>query len=72
MKRVLVVLSLAVASLAAGVTDASASTYCSLDPTLHVGVPLIKYSLNVRVLGSSVYANSNGSSTTFGGGVLIP
>jgi hypothetical protein len=59
-------------ALLAGATTASASTYCSLDPTLGIGVPLVKLSLNVNLLGSKVYASTNGSSTTFGGGLLLP
>jgi hypothetical protein len=71
-KRVLVVLAVAVASLAGGVMNVSAGSYCSLDPTVGVGVPVLKLALNVNVLGSKVYASTNGSSTTFGGGVYIP
>jgi len=70
--RVVVLLAVAIGSLMAGVTNASAGTYCSLDPTVGVGVPVLKYSLKVNVLGSNVYASSTGTSTTFGGGVLLP
>jgi len=71
-KRVLVVLAVAVASLAGGVMNVSAGSYCSLDPTVGVGVPLVKYSVVVKIAGSTVYARGTGSSTTFGGGVYIP
>jgi len=71
-KRVLVVLAVAVASLAGGVMNVSAGSYCSLDPTVGVGVPLVKYSVVVKVAGSTVYASGTSSSTTFGGGVYIP
>ena len=71
-KRVLVVLAVAVASLAGGVMNVSAGSYCSLDPTVGVGVPLVKYSVVVKVAGSTVYASGTGSSTTFGGGIYIP
>ena len=53
------------------VVNASASTYCSLDPTVGVGTP-VKYSLNVNLLGSHVYVSGTSKTTTFGGGVLIP
>ena len=72
MKRAVLVFALVVGSLVAGATNASAATYCSLDPTLKVGVPLVKLGLNVNLLGSKVYASTNGSSTTFGGGLLLP
>jgi hypothetical protein len=39
-------------------TNASAGTYCSLDPTVGVGLALAKY--------------GNSSSTILGGGVQIP
>jgi len=71
-KRVLVVLAVAVASLAGGVMNVSAGSYCSLDPTVGVGVPLVKYSVVVKVAGSTVYASGTSSSTTFGGGIYIP
>ena len=72
MKRILVVFVVVVGSLVAGATDASAGTYCSLDPTVGVGVPMTKYSATVSVLGSNVYVYGNSGSTTFGGGVYIP
>jgi len=71
-KRVLVVLAVAVASLAGGVMNVSAGSYCSLDPTVGVGIPLVKYSVVVKIAGSTVYASGTKSSTTFGGGVYIP
>ena len=72
MKRIVVVFLLVVGGLIGGATNVSAGTYCSLDPTVGVGVPVLKYSLKVNVLGSNVYASSTGTSTTFGGGVLLP
>lgn len=71
-KRVLLVLAVVVGSLAAGVTNASAGSYCSLDPTVGVGTPVVRYSLDVKVAGSTVYASGTSSSTKFGGGVYIP
>ena len=72
MKRIVLVFVFAVGSLVAGVTNASAGTYCSTDPTVGVGVPLVKYSVSATALGSDVYLYGNKSSTTFGGGVYIP
>jgi hypothetical protein len=70
MKRILVVLTLAAGMLVMGVTDVSASNYCSLDPTVNVGTP-IKYSLDVHLsllgLSAHVYASGTKKTTTFGG-----
>ena len=72
MRRLVVLVVLVVGMLFAGVTNVSAGSYCSLDPTVGVGVPLVKYSADVKVLGSTVYASGTSNSTTFGGGVYIP
>jgi len=72
MKRMVVVFVLVVGALIGGATNVSAGTYCSLDPTVGAGVPLVKYSVDVKVLGSTAYASGTGSSTTFGGGVYVP
>jgi hypothetical protein len=66
MKRVLAGFGIAVGMLLIGVVNASASTVCSIDPTLKVGTP-INYSLNVSVLGTHVYASGTSKTTTFGG-----
>ncbi len=71
-RRFLVAVGLVAGALFASAVPASAGTYCSLDPTVGVGVPLLKYSVNVTVLGSTVHASGTSSSTTFGGGVYIP
>jgi hypothetical protein len=72
MKRIFVGLALSVGMLVMGVTNASASSYCSLDPTLGIGTPLT-YSTNLTLSTSStsttVYASGTGSTTTFGGGL---
>ena len=72
MKRILLGLALSVGMLAIGVTNASASSYCSLDPTLGIGTPLT-YSTNLTLSTSStsttVYASGTSSTTTFGGGL---
>ena len=66
MKRILVAAALAFGMLVIGATSASASTLCTIDPTLGVGTPL-NYSLNVSILGTHVYASGTSSTTTFGG-----
>jgi hypothetical protein len=66
MKRILAALALAVGMLAMGITSASASTLCTIDPTIRVGTPL-HYSLNVSLLGTHVYASGTSTTTTFGG-----
>lgn len=66
MKRIVAALALAVGMLAMGITSASASTYCSIDPTVGVGTPL-HYSVYVGVLGTHVYASGTSGTTTFGG-----
>jgi hypothetical protein len=70
MKRIFLSLALAVGMLLLGVTSASASTICTIDPTLGIGTPL-KYSLNIKVLGTHVYASGTNSTTTFGGVIGI-
>jgi len=70
MKRVLAGFGIAVGMLLIGVVNASASTVCSIDPTLKVGTP-INYSLNVSVLGTHVYASGTSKTTTFGGVIGI-
>jgi len=66
MRRVLAGFGLAVGMLLMGVVNASASTICSIDPTLGVGTPL-HYSIDVKVLGTHVYASGTSKTTTFGG-----
>jgi hypothetical protein len=46
-----------------GVTSASA--YCSLDPTLGIGLP-IHTSVNVTIGSTTIYAHNNSTTTTFG------
>jgi hypothetical protein len=66
MKRILAALALAVGMVAMGVSSASASTLCTIDPTLRIGTPL-HYSINISVLGTHVYASGTSKTTTFGG-----
>jgi len=66
MKRILVAAGLAFGMLFLGATSASASTLCTIDPTLGVGTPL-HYSTSISILGTHVYASGTSSTTTFGG-----
>jgi hypothetical protein len=74
MKRVVSSVVLAGGFLLLGIVNASASGYCSLDPTLNVGTPLT-YSITVNVstslLSTNVYVYGTKKTTTFGGGVGI-
>jgi hypothetical protein len=70
MKRIFVAAALAFGMLLIGASSASASTLCTLDPTLGIGAPL-HYSINVSILGTHVYASGTSKSTTFGGVVGI-
>ena len=67
MKRILLGLSFVVGALVVGLTNASASTFCSDDPTLGVGTP-VTYSLSVSLVGGGtvVYASGTSGTTTFG------
>lgn len=75
MKRLLLGFALCLGMLASGVTSASAGGYCSLDPTVGVGLP-IRYSADIKLnlLGTSthVYASGTHRTTTFGGGIGLP
>ena len=64
MKRIVLGMALCVGMLFMGVTSVSA--YCSLDPTLGIGLP-VHTSLNVTVGSTTIYAHNNSTSTTFGG-----
>ena len=66
MKRILAAAAAAFGMLLMGATSASASSLCTVDPTVAAGTPL-HYSLNVSVLGTHVYASGTSSTTTFGG-----
>jgi len=66
MKRIFLSLALAVGMLLMGVTSASASSLCTVDPTLGVGTPL-NYSVSVSLNGTNVYASGTSTTTTFGG-----
>jgi len=66
MKRILVAAVLAFGMLLMGAISASASTICTIDPTLGVGTPL-HFSTSLSLAGTAVYANGTSSTTTFGG-----
>jgi len=66
MKRILVAAGLAFGMLLMGAVSASASTLCTIDPTLGIGTPL-HYSTSISILGTHVYASGTSSTTTFGG-----
>ncbi len=65
MKRIVLGIALCAGMLFMGVTSASA--YCSLDPTLGIGLP-VHTSLNVTIGSTTIYASNTSTTTTFGGG----
>ncbi len=65
MKRIVLGMALCAGMLFMGITSASA--YCSLDPTLGIGLP-VHTSLNVSVASTTIYASNTSKTTTFGGG----
>ena len=75
MRRLLLGFAVSAGMLAMGVTNASAGGYCSVDPTLNVGLPVnTSTTIYTSVLGIStyVYAHNNSKSTTFGGVIGLP
>ena len=64
MKRIILGMALCAGMLFMGITSASA--YCSLDPTLGIGLP-INTSLNVTIGSTTIYVHNNSTTTTFGG-----
>ena len=64
MKRIVLGMALCAGMLFMGITSASA--YCSLDPTLGIGLP-IHTSLNVTIGSTTIYASNTSTTTTFGG-----
>ncbi len=75
MKRVALGFATCAVMLAAGIVNASAAGYCSLDPTIRIGTP-VHYNLDVQLGAAStslhVYASGTSGTTTFGGGVGLP
>jgi len=75
MRRVFLGFAACAGMLVMGVTNASAGGYCSLDPTLNVGLPVYtSTTISVSLLGTStyVYAHNNSKTTTFGGVIGLP
>ena len=75
MKRIFWGLALSIGMLLAGITNAFAGGYCSLDPTVGVGLPVqyrVDVKLNVVGTSTNVYASGTQQSTTFGGGLGLP
>jgi hypothetical protein len=72
MRRILSSLVVAGGLVFMGITTASAHTFCSLDPTVGIGLPAT-YSLNLTVstfvISADVYASGTRRTTTFGGGL---
>jgi hypothetical protein len=69
MKRIVLGMALCAGMMFMGITSASA--YCSLDPTLGIGLPVhTSLNVSVSVLGASttIYASNTSKTTTFGGG----
>jgi len=75
MRRVFLGFAVCAGMLVMGVTNASAGGYCSLDPTLKVGLPIhTRVTADVSLLGTSVdlYVYNSSKTTTFGGGIGLP
>jgi len=75
MKRIFLGLALSVGMLVMGVTNASASSYCSIDPTVGIGLPVhLNVTLSTSLLGTSTntYLHNNSTSTTFGSVLGLP
>ncbi len=75
MRRVFLGFAVCAGMLVMGVTNASAGGYCSLDPTLKVGLPIhTRVIAQVSLLGTSVdlYVYNSSKTTTFGGGIGLP
>ena len=71
MRRIGLSFAVAVGMLLVGATTASAHTFCSVDPTLGIGLPL-KYTVNLTVLGSNVYLKGTHKTTTFDVSLGLP
>jgi hypothetical protein len=75
-RRILSSVLLAGGLMALGVTGASARTYCSVDPTYNIGLPVhygINVNLDLRLAAVNLYVIGTSHTTTYGGGVgLLP
>jgi len=75
MRRVVLGFAVCAGMLVMGVTNASAGSYCSLDPTLKVGLPVhthVTASLSLLGTSANLYAYNSSKTTTFGGGIGLP
>jgi len=75
MKRILLGFALSVGMLIMGITNASASSYCSLDPTVGIGLPVhLNVKISTSLLGTSsyTYVYNSSTSTTFGSVLGLP
>ena len=75
MRRVVLVFALGVGMLAMGVTNASAARYCSIDPTLGIGLPVhLSVNLSTHLIGTSthIYASTTSKTTTYGAVIGLP
>ena len=75
MRRVVLGFAVCAGMLVMGVTNASAGNYCSLDPTVGVGLPIhtqLQVKVSVLRISTDVYAYNDSRSTTFGGGIGLP
>ncbi len=75
MRRVVLVFALGVGMLAMGVTNASAASYCSIDPTIGIGLPVhLSVNLSTQLLSTSthIYASTTSKTTTYGAVIGLP
>jgi hypothetical protein len=75
MKRIFLGFALSIGMLVMGVTNASASSYCSVDPTVPIGLPVhLSLTISTSLLGISThtYVHNNSTSTTFGSILGLP
>ena len=74
MKRLVSGFVLAGGMLLLGIVNASASGYCSLDPTINVGTPLtysVTLHLKTGIVSPDLYLSGTKKTTTFAAGVGI-
>jgi hypothetical protein len=74
MKRLLSSVVLAGGMMLLGIVNASASGYCSLDPTINIGTPLtysITLSIKTPLVSPDLYLSGTKKTTTFAAGLGI-
>ena len=75
MKRIFLGFALSIGMLIMGVTNASASSYCSIDPTVGIGLPVhtsLTISTSLLGISTNTYVHNNSTSTTFGSVLGLP